>query len=121
MFVKQQCFLGSKKAVFCIFDAFFTVHTSLRGFRRSLAARIPEAPVERACISCFCLTVDQNEIQLFSMSYVLWHIVKLLQSHSSFSRLSPACSFFQTFPLCFFLTFLPLICSETHRSVKNGS
>lgn len=71
----------------------WTVHNSLRGFRRSLATRIPVAPMERACISCFCLTVDQNEIQLFSMSSVLWHIVKLLQRHSSCSPLSPVCFF----------------------------
>lgn len=87
-----RIFVTSKRGSFLCLWCFLTVHTSLRGFRRSLAARIPEAPVERACISCFCLTVDQNEIQLFSMSYVLWHIVKLLQSHSSCSQLS--CTFF---------------------------
>lgn len=80
----------------------WTVHNSLRDFRHSLATRIPVAPMERACISCFCLTVDQNEIQLFSMSSVLWHIVKLLQRHSSCSPLSSM--FFQTFPLYFSFT-----------------
>lgn len=112
--VKRQCFLWYRKGVFCVFVAFLTVHTSLWGFSRSSAARIPEAPMERACISCFCFTVDQNEIQLFSMSYVLWHIVKLLQSHSSCPRLSPVFFFPRPFLFTSLSLLLHLFYSEKH-------
>lgn len=53
-------------------------------------------------------TVDQNEIQLFSVSSFLWHITKLLERHSCCSQVfsSPICLLI--FSLLHLSTSLPL-------------